>query len=160
MIAQWAMNRHGARNRSATLTTSVSRRPERHTRCCTVQTREVINGEPVIENLEFADYDCLADSCRDYVWLITQGAPYRAAWEQYQKDHKLAEFIAAVARVYATDLNYPHLAAAIAGQSNVAQATSAAHLELSSNATTHAVAVLRPIGGDDRSGGETGKRHS
>ena len=29
----------------------------------------------------FADYLSLEDSCDDYAWLITHGAPYRAAWE-------------------------------------------------------------------------------
>jgi len=80
----------------------------------------------VIENLEFADYDSLGDSCRDYAWLITNGAPYHVAWEQYQKDRDLFAFIAAVARVYATDPNYAHLAQAIAGQANVNQAIAGA----------------------------------
>ena len=52
-------------------------------------TREVVNGKSVIENLEFADYDSLADSCRDYAWVITQGAPYCAAWARCQADHDL-----------------------------------------------------------------------
>ena len=41
-------------------------RAARHTQWSTVATREVVNGKSVIENLEFADYDSLADSCRDY----------------------------------------------------------------------------------------------
>ena len=49
----------------------------------------MINGRSVVENLEFADYDSLEDSCRDYAWLITYGAPYCAAWEQYQKARDL-----------------------------------------------------------------------
>jgi flagellum-specific peptidoglycan hydrolase FlgJ len=87
-----------------------------------VATREVINGKSVVENLEFADYDSLEDSCRDYAWLITNGAPYRAAWEQYQKAPDLPSLIAAVARVYATDPGYAHLATLIAGQANVEHA--------------------------------------
>ena len=67
------------------------------------------------QNLKFADYDSLEDSCRDYAWLITQGAPYRAAWQRYQNDHDLHALIAAVAGTYATDPNYTHLAATIAG---------------------------------------------
>ncbi len=63
-----------------------------------------------------------AFSCRGYAWLITNGAPYRAAWEQYQKGHDLPSLIAAVARVYATGPGYAHLATLIAGQTNVEQA--------------------------------------
>ena len=48
--------------------------------CCTVTTHEVIHGQSVEMDLDFADYPSLEDSCRDYAWLITQGAPYRAAW--------------------------------------------------------------------------------
>ena len=94
----------------------------RHTRYCTVPTREVINGKSVIEELEFADYDSLEESCRDYAWLITHGAPYRVAWQQYQGVHDLPSLVAAVAASYATDPNYASLVVAIAGQSNVADA--------------------------------------
>ncbi len=89
-------------------------------------TREFVNGKFMVENLEFADYDSLEDSCPDYAWLITNGAPYRAAWTQYQRDRNLNALIAAVARVYATDPGYARLAEAIAGQSNVTQAIVAA----------------------------------
>jgi flagellum-specific peptidoglycan hydrolase FlgJ len=33
------------------------KRAARQTKCCTVTTREVINGKSVVENLEFAEYD-------------------------------------------------------------------------------------------------------
>jgi flagellum-specific peptidoglycan hydrolase FlgJ len=66
-------------------------------------------------------------------WLITDGGPYHGAWEQYQKDRDLPALVMAVARVYATDSNYAHLAAAVAGQSNVKQAIAeAVHEEISS----------------------------
>ena len=90
--------------------------------CCTVTTREVVNGKSVVENLEFADYASLGDSCRDYAWLITHGAPYSAAWARYQRDHDLDALIAAVAHVYATDPSYARLAEAISRQSNLLQA--------------------------------------
>jgi flagellum-specific peptidoglycan hydrolase FlgJ len=63
-------------------------------------------------------------------WLITQGAPYHQAWEQYQKDRDLHALIEAVAGKYATDPQYAFLAATIAGQSNVAQAIAAARQEV------------------------------
>ena len=85
--------------------------------------------------MQFADYDSLDDSCHDYAWLITHGAPYRAAWERYQNDRDLQVLIAAIAGTYATDPAYAHLAAAIAAQSNVAQAIAAAHQEARAHAT-------------------------
>ena len=78
-----------------------------------------MNGKSVIENIEFADYDSLEDSCRDYAWLVTNGAPYHEAWEQYQRDRDLPSLIAAVVRVYATDPGYARLVAAITGQADV-----------------------------------------
>ena len=48
---------------------------------------EVINATSVIENLEFADYDSLEESCDHYAWLITQGVSRRVG--QYQLDHDL-----------------------------------------------------------------------
>lgn len=81
-----------------------------------------MNGKSIIENLEFADYDSLEDSCRDYASLITNGTLYHSAWEQYQKARDLPALIAGVARVYATDPGYAHLATLIAGQTNVEQA--------------------------------------
>ena len=83
----------------------------------------------MVLNLEFADYDSLEDACRDYAWLVTQGAPYRAAWERYQSGHDLPALIAAIASAYATDPNYACLASVIAGQINVAQAIAEARLE-------------------------------
>jgi flagellum-specific peptidoglycan hydrolase FlgJ len=100
----------------------------------------VVNGKSVIENLEFADYDSLADSCRDYAWLITQGAPYHAAWARYQSDRDLHTLIAAVAGIYATDPNYARLATTIAAQANVAQAITEARQE----APTDITAILTP----------------
>ena len=97
--------------------------------------REAVNGKSVIEKLEFADYDSLADSCRDYAWLITQGAPYGAAWARYQADRDLHTLIVAVACTYATDPNYARLATTIAGQANVAQAVAEALQEAPTNAT-------------------------
>jgi flagellum-specific peptidoglycan hydrolase FlgJ len=94
----------------------------RHKKCCTVTTREVVDGKSVVEKLKFADYDSLEDSCRDYAWLITNGAPYRADWGRYQSDRDLHALIAIVARTYATDPNYATLAWQIANQANVTQA--------------------------------------
>jgi flagellum-specific peptidoglycan hydrolase FlgJ len=75
-----------------------------------------------MQNLEFADYDSLEDSCRDYAWLITHAVPYRVAWERYQGDRDLHALITAVASTYATDPDYARLTAVIAGQTNVTQA--------------------------------------
>ena len=126
MIAQWALESEwGAKPVGHANYFGVKKAP-RHVACCTVTTHEFVNGKSVVENLEFGDFDSLADSCRDYAWLITNGAPYHAAWQQYQQGRDLGVLIASVARVYATDPSYAHLAAAIAIQANVRDAITAA----------------------------------
>ena len=89
-------------------------------------TREVVDGKSVVQDLQFADYDSLDASCRDYAWLITRGSPYRSAWETYQNTRDLYGLIASVARIYATDPAYTKLAMGIASQTNVATAIKAA----------------------------------
>lgn len=128
MIAQWAIESAWGEKPVGHANYFGVKKADRHTRCCTVTTREVINGKSVVENLEFADYDSLEDSCRDYAWLITRGAPYRAAWDQYQKDTDLHALIAAVALVYATDPGYARLVTQLADQTNVSQAIADARL--------------------------------
>ena len=123
LIAQWAIESKWGEKPVGHANYFGIKRAARHTKWCTVNTREVINGRSVVENLEFADYDSLEDSCRDYAWLITDGAPYRAAWERYQNARDLPALITAVARVYATDPNYARLTIAITCQTNVARET-------------------------------------
>ena len=87
MIAQWAIESAWGAKPVGHANYFGIKKADRHTKCCTVTTREVINGKSVVESLEFADYDSLEEPCRDYSWLITQGAPYRAAWQGYQIEH-------------------------------------------------------------------------
>jgi len=129
LIAQWALeSKWGTKPVGHANYFGVKMEP-RHTLCCTVATHEVVDGERVARDLAFADYQSLEESCKDYAWLITEGAPYKAAWEQYQRDRDLRSLIEAVAGKYATDPNYAYLAAVIAGQSNVAQAIAVARQE-------------------------------
>jgi len=79
--------------------------------------------------LQFADYDSLEDSCRDYAALITKGEPYSAAWEQYSVDRNLNALIVAVAAKYASDPGYGALVSLIANQTNVQRAIVAARRE-------------------------------
>jgi len=130
LIAQWAVESDWGAKPAGHANYFGIKKADRHMKCCTVTTREVVNGKSVVQNLEFADYDSLEDSCRDYAWLITNGEPYQAAWERYRNDHDLTTLIAAVAHVYATDPNYARLVAAIAGQTDVAQAIAAARGEV------------------------------
>ena len=131
LIAQWALESEWGAKPAGNNNFFGIKKSDRHNLCCTVTTREVVNGTSIVENLQFADYASLADSCRDYVWLITCGAPYHAAWQQYLNDRDLHTLIAAVARVYATDPDYARVTAAIASQENVAQAIAEARLEVS-----------------------------
>jgi flagellar protein FlgJ len=130
LIAQWALESKWGAKPAGNANFFGVKKSDRHEKCCTVSTLEVVNGKSVVQDLDFADYDSLADSCRDYAWLITEGAPYHQAWEQYQKHRDLHALIEAVACKYATDPQYAFLAATIAGQSNVAQAIAAARQEV------------------------------
>jgi flagellum-specific peptidoglycan hydrolase FlgJ len=135
LTAQWALESEWGAKPAGHANYFGIKKADRHKLCCTVTTREVVNGKSVIQDLQFADYDSLDDSCRDYAWMITNGAPYHAAWVRYQADRDFHALIAAVAQVYATDPGYAHLAAAIAGQTNVTQAIAEARQEESANAT-------------------------
>ena len=126
LIAQWAIeSRWGARP-VGNFNVFGMKRAKRHTQFCCVETREVIEGKEVKRVCEFADYESLDAACRDYAWLITRGAPYRAAWKQYQRTGDVAQLIESVARVYATDPNYARLVNQIAGQTNITTAIEAA----------------------------------
>jgi flagellum-specific peptidoglycan hydrolase FlgJ len=129
LIAQWAVESDWGAKPVGHANYFGIKKDSRHTKCCTVTTREVINGKAVIENLEFADYDSLEDSCRDYAWLITHGAPYHAGWEQYQQSRDLNALVAAVAHVYATDPVYAQLIDTVANQANVGEAVATANHE-------------------------------
>jgi len=84
LIAQWAIESKWGEKPVGHANYFGIKKAARYTMWCTVTTREVINAKSVVENLEFADYDSLKDSCRDYAWLITNGAQHRAAWHRYQ----------------------------------------------------------------------------
>ena len=112
LIAQWALESEWGAKPAGHANYFGIKKADRHKLCCTVATREVVGGKSIVQELQFADYDSLEDSCRDYAWLITNGAPYHAAWQQYLNDRDLHTLIAAVARVYATDPDYARLTAA------------------------------------------------
>ena len=135
MIAQWALESEWGAKPVGHANYFGVKKAARHNKCCTVATHEFVNGKSIVENREFADYDSLADSCRDYAWLITNGAPYRAAWAQFQQGRDLGALIASVARVYATDPDYAHLATSIAGQTNVMAAIADSRQQASGNPT-------------------------
>lgn len=130
LIAQWALESEWGAKPAGNNNFFGIKKSDRHKLCCTVATREVVDGKSIVQNLQFADYDSLEDSCRDYAWLITCGAPYHAAWQQYLNDRDLHTLIAAVARVYATDPNYARVAAVIASQGDVAQSIADARQEI------------------------------
>lgn len=122
LISQWALeSQWGAKPAGAANFFGI-KKADRHERCCTVTTHEVVNGKSVEMDLEFADYADLEDSCRDYAWLITHGAPYREVWQRFQKDRNIHNLIFGIAQVYATGLHYAQLATQIAGQQNVLEA--------------------------------------
>ena len=126
MIAQWAVeSRWGAKPCGNTNYFGIKANCS-DPKSCVVETEEVVNGNPVEEELAFADYGSLYASAADYAALITTGDPYKAAWVQYQKDHDLDELIKAVATKYASDPGYRTLVTIIANQQNVTRAIAAA----------------------------------
>ena len=129
LIAQWALESKWGEKPAGKANYFGIKKASRHQQCCMVTTREVVGGKSVVQKLQFADYESLEESCRDYAWLITHGAPYRAAWQRHQEDRDLHALIAAVAGVYATDPQYARLAGEIAGQTNVVAAIGAAREE-------------------------------
>lgn len=131
LIAQWAVESRWGEKPAGKANYFGVKKADRHEKCCTVTTHEVVGGKPVKLDLEFADYDSLEESCRDYAWLITHGQPYREAWRQYQADGDLHKLITGIARVYATDPNYATLLTRIARQTNVSAAIEAARTEAS-----------------------------
>jgi flagellum-specific peptidoglycan hydrolase FlgJ len=147
LIAQWAIESKWGEKPVGHANYFGIKRAARHTKWCTVTTEEVFtpaqletwNGQHttkparIIATLpdgrlrvgvddEFADYDSLDASCQDYAWLITHGAPYRQAWQQYQQDKNLPGLIGGVARMYATAPRYAELAEEVAAQSNIVKA--------------------------------------
>jgi flagellum-specific peptidoglycan hydrolase FlgJ len=121
-VAQWAIESQWGAKPAGQHNYFGIKRAARHARFCTVLTREVINGKSVMQNLEFADYDSLADSCADFAWLITHGSPYAVAWRAYQEGKDLDRFLDSIAHVYATDPSYSKLVRTIARQANVSTA--------------------------------------
>src|SRR5271157_488724 len=98
LIAQWALESEWGAKPAGHANYFGIKKADRHAKCCTVMTREVVGAKSIVQELQFADYDSLEDSCRDYAWLITNGAPYHAAWQQYLNDHDLHTLIAALRR--------------------------------------------------------------
>jgi flagellum-specific peptidoglycan hydrolase FlgJ len=121
MIAQWALESDWGAKPACHANFFGMKREARHAKGCVVTTTEFVNGQWITQDLQFAEYDSLEDSCRDYAWLITRGEPYRAAWERYQKDHDLHALITAVASKYASDPAYARLVTEIADQMKVEQ---------------------------------------
>jgi flagellum-specific peptidoglycan hydrolase FlgJ len=125
LIAQWAIESRWGAKPSGNANYFGIKKADRHKKCCVVTTHEVIKGYRVEMDLEFADYDSLEESCRDYAWLITHGRPYSEAWRKYQRDKSVHALVFDVARTYATDPSYSGLALQIYGQTNVKQAIAA-----------------------------------
>ena len=129
MVAQWALESNwGAKPVGHANYFGVKAHPQA-AQTCMVTTHEVVRDEVVQCQQSFADYGSIEDSCQDYVRLITRGAPYRTAWQRYQNDHDLHALIEGVAGRYSTSPQYASLVAAIAGQTNVAQAIAEARQE-------------------------------
>jgi flagellum-specific peptidoglycan hydrolase FlgJ len=130
LVAQWALESKWGAKPAGHANYFGIKKASRHEKCCTVTTHEVVNGKSVEMDLEFADYDSLEASCRDYAWLISNGKPYREAWRRYQQDRNVNNLVFGIAQTYATGLGYAQLATQIAKQANVADAIQRARAEV------------------------------
>ena len=126
LLAQWAVESEWGEKPVGHANYFGIKKAARHTLSCSTVTQEVINGKRVTKTLEFADYPTLANSCSDYVWLITHGAPYQKAWNSYLQDKNFDNFAHAVLAVYAT-AQYGQLAIQIANQENIHKALEKAY---------------------------------
>ncbi len=126
LVAQWALESAWGAKPVGHNNYFGIKRAARHEKFANALTHEVVDGQAQAVQLQFADYDSLAESCQDYAWLISNAPAYQAAWRRYRQDGDLAALVASVARTYATDPNYARLALTIAQQRNVARAIAAA----------------------------------
>jgi len=175
-VAQWAVESQWGAKPTCRNNYFGIKRAARHTQFCAVTTREFFTasqianwnqrnpGNParptgnkspdgakseVMLDDQFADYDSLEASVRDYAWLLTNGTPYQAAWKQFQKNKDVAQFVAGIAQAYSTSPSYAQLVNTIAGQANVTSAIAAAR---SAGAVTVSSGLRRALAGrNDRS---------
>lgn len=67
----------------------------------------------------FRSYNSLAECFADHARLVTQGAPYREAWEAFEHDRDVSRLIDGIAKRYATAPDYALKVKQIAAQANV-----------------------------------------
>lgn len=95
----------------------------RHKQHQTVMTTEQKpTGETWRARLAFADYPTVEDGVMDYAWLISQGRPYRQAWQAYQTHRNIEQLGTEIARVYATGLQYGTLLRTLVRQRDIVEA--------------------------------------
>ncbi len=121
LIAQWSVESDWGAQPVGHSNYFGMKKAARHTKSCITPTHELVNGKSEPRTLEFADYDSLEESARDYTWLITHGAPYAEAWSAYKAGGNFTALVRAVMAKYAT-AKYGDLAVQIASQDNVSQA--------------------------------------
>lgn len=119
LIAQWALESQWGAKPCGQANYFGIKAAARHAKTCMVDTQEVVCHERIDQTLAFADYGSLEESCRDYAWLITHGAPYAQAWADYKRTGDVLVLIQGIARRYASAPSYAALAGQIARQENV-----------------------------------------
>jgi flagellum-specific peptidoglycan hydrolase FlgJ len=102
-IAQWALESGWGEHQPGNNPFGIKARPgEPFTR---KMTQEFANGAIKFVAQDFAAYPSLDAAFTRHAQLVTSG-PYRAAWKQFQMDGNYAEFVAGIAKHYATAPNY------------------------------------------------------
>ena len=75
-------------------------------RSITVPTQEYYDGEWVMIDAAFKDYNNLLQAIDDWCILITQEPCYAPAWAAWYNTHDVEQFVRALGPVYATDPDY------------------------------------------------------
>jgi flagellum-specific peptidoglycan hydrolase FlgJ len=128
LVAQWALESKWGEKPVGNANYFGIKKAARHTKCCTTATQEVVNGKRDKYTLQFADYDSLEDSCKDYAWMISHAAPYQAAWKAYLANRDARKLLGGIAGTYASDPAYEKLVQQIAGQGDVVAAIAKARM--------------------------------
>lgn len=89
-------------------------------------TTEYIGGQKRSVPQRFAVFDTLQQCFERHAVLLTDGEPYRDAFEQFERDRDVAAFVAHVAARYATAPNYAEAIDAVLAMPEVRAALLAA----------------------------------
>jgi flagellar protein FlgJ len=102
------------------------KKADRHSAGQVLTTTEIVRGQAVRCQCEFAVFPSLAEAFIDHAQLITTGRPYRSAWEEFRANGSFESLVRRVAAAYATDPDYARKVLVVAARDDVRDAISRA----------------------------------